>query len=104
MDVHDWAINLDVGATTQSHRRFDDVEGDLANLPQNQCLLADCHVCFRELLAHSAARTSKRVGSGDDTREQTASTELEPTKRRELFRPVKPRRLLEAFASLRLMR
>jgi hypothetical protein len=34
---------------------------------------------------------------------KTASAELEPTKRRELFRRVKPRRLLEAFASLRLM-
>ena len=34
---------------------------------------------------------------------KTASAELEPTKRRELFRRVKSRRLLEAFASLRLM-
>jgi len=34
---------------------------------------------------------------------KTASAEIEPTKRRELFRRVKSRRLLEAFASLRLM-
>ena len=27
-----------------------DVEGDFAKMPQNQCLLADCNVCFPDRL------------------------------------------------------
>ena len=52
-----------------NRNRVVDIEGDLPEMPQNQCLVADCNVCFPDWVAHARLRASDEDDAVVNTRE-----------------------------------